>query len=272
MLARPALAIAALAVAAAVLVARPASAQAGDAAAHIALGDRAHAAMQADSALAHYRAALAADTSSYEALWKAAREAVDLGEVATGERQATLYAEALGYARRAVQANPTDAEGHFHLARALGRKALSLGKREKVKYAGDVRTHALKALELDPNHAGAKHVMGMWNAEVMRLSGFERWAARNLLGGKVLGEASWGNAVRYLQDATATEPGRIIHHLDLAEIYRDAPTDAKGVPADARSRAAAEFENVLRATPTDPNDRFYQERARRELEAMRKAA
>ena len=51
-----------------------------------------------------------------------------------------LYAVAEQYARRAVEANPNDAEGHFHLARALGRKALSLGKRDQVKYAGDVRT------------------------------------------------------------------------------------------------------------------------------------
>jgi tetratricopeptide (TPR) repeat protein len=228
--------------------------------------------MFADSALAHYQAALAAEPANYEALWKAAREAVDVGEVARGERQTVLYAEAHGYAQRAVQANANDAEGHFHLARAIGRKALSLGKKDRVKFAGEVRAHALKALELDPNHPGAKHVMGVWNAEVMRLSGIQRWAAKNLLGGKVFGEASWGNAVRYLQEAAAAEPGRIIHHLDLAEIYRDADTDAKGVPADARARAVAEYETVLNATPSEPNDREYQARARRELERLRKTA
>ena len=50
-----------------------------------------------------------------------------------------MYSLAELYARRAVDANPNDAEGHFHLARALGRKALSLGKRDQVKYAGDVQ-------------------------------------------------------------------------------------------------------------------------------------
>ena len=252
------------------LVAGPLLAQ--SAADHVAAGDQAYDAMQADSALAHYKAAIAVDPANYEALWKAARATVDLGEAAQGERQTALYNEAYGYAERATQANPTDAEGHFHLARAIGRKALSLGKKDRVKYAGEVRAHALKALELDPNHPGAKHVMGMWNAEIMRLSGIQRWAAKNLLGGKVFDEASWGNAVRYMQEAAAGEPGRIIHHLDLAEIYRDADTDARGVPADGRARAIAEFETVLRATPRDPNDRMYQDRARREVEKLRKAA
>src|SRR4051812_13487825 len=154
------------------LAALPARAVAQSAAEHIAQGDRDHAAMNASSALKHYEAAIAADPKSYEALWKATREAVDVGEVnASDAERDRLYTAAELYARRAVEANPGDAEGHFHLARALGRKALSLGKRDQVKYAGDVRAQALEALKLNPRHPGAQHVMGMWNYNVMRLSG-----------------------------------------------------------------------------------------------------
>ena len=35
------------------------------------------------------------------------------------------------------------------------------------------------------------HVMGMWNAEVMRLNTFSRAVAKNVLGGRVFGAASW---------------------------------------------------------------------------------
>jgi hypothetical protein len=48
-------------------------------AARIAQGDSAHDAMSPAFALAHYKAALAIDSMSYEALWKASRDAVDLG-------------------------------------------------------------------------------------------------------------------------------------------------------------------------------------------------
>ena len=59
--------------------AHPALAAAQTAADHIALGDREHAAMNAPSALHHYQEAIKLDPNSYDALWKAAREAVDHG-------------------------------------------------------------------------------------------------------------------------------------------------------------------------------------------------
>ena len=36
------------------------------------------------------------------------------------------------------------------------------------------KKHLDEAARLDPNHPGALHVLGVWNAEVMRLSGIER--------------------------------------------------------------------------------------------------
>ena len=55
-------------------------ASAQSAAEHIAAGDKATTALNATEALADYRAALAADSNSEEAYWKASRELVDLGE------------------------------------------------------------------------------------------------------------------------------------------------------------------------------------------------
>jgi len=40
---------------------------------HLALGDSAYTATQSADALKHYEAALAADSTNYEALWKASR-------------------------------------------------------------------------------------------------------------------------------------------------------------------------------------------------------
>ena len=237
----------------AALALAPAAAFAQTAVEHIAMGDREYAAMNAPGALANYEAALAADSSNYEALWKASREAVDLGEFNDDDAQRkALYAKAEQYGRRAVAANPADAEGHFVLARAIGRHALSVGKRDRVKLAGEVRTHALEALNLAPNHAGALHIMGVWNAEVMRLSGLERFFAKNLLGGKVFNEANWNDAVRYMERAVAAEPDRITHRLDLGRIYADVGNKAK---------AREQFEWVVRATPRDYNDANYKTEA-----------
>ena len=62
------------------------------AAEHIALGDRDHAAMNAAGALQHYEAAIKLDPKIYEALWKASREAVDVGEFdADAKERDALY-------------------------------------------------------------------------------------------------------------------------------------------------------------------------------------
>jgi len=235
----------------------PADTTAGAVAAHIADGDHAHTAMQAGPALADYEQALAIDSTNYDALYKAAREAVDLGEFEPDEAMRKAdFAKGLAYARRAVAADSTRAEGHFHVARATGRQALAVSGRARIQYAKVVRAEALKALAIDPQHPGALHVMGVWNAEVMRLSSFERFIARNLLGGGILGSASWQEAVRYMEQSVAADPQRIVHHLDLGKIYADIHETAK---------AREQFELVLSAPLTDYNDPHYQKDARERL-------
>jgi tetratricopeptide (TPR) repeat protein len=219
------------------------------AAQHISLGDKEYVAMNASAALKHYQAAIADDPKSYEALWKASRSAVDLGSYERNDKtREDYFKNAELYARRAVEVNPGDAEGHFNLARALGKNALSQGPRARIKYAGDVRAQALECLKINPKHAGCLHVMGMWNAEVMRLSGFTRMLAKNFLGGKIFGSASWAEAKRYMEESVANEPDRIVHHVDLAGVYRDMGDKAK---------AREEWQTVMKLPNRDYNDRYY---------------
>jgi tetratricopeptide (TPR) repeat protein len=232
-------------------------------AARIAQGDSAHDAMSPAFALAHYKAALAIDSTSYEALWKASRDAVDLGEFNTDPTQrAQYFADGEKYARRAVAVKPNDAEGHFVLARALGRVALTLGVKQRVNYAKDVREQALEALKSDSLHPGALHVLGRWNAEIMRLSGFSRFFAKNFLGGDVFSQASWDKAVDYMEKSVKVDPTRLVHHLDLAEIYRDRNADGD------RERAREQFQLVIDGKPLDYNDQFYKQQAEAEIKKL----
>src|SRR5690606_31158754 len=156
------------------------------------------------------------------------------------------------YANRAVAANPDDAEGHFARARARGLKALTLGRRDRVRYAAEVREAAPESLRLDPDHPGGLHVMGVWNAELLRLSRIERFFARNLLGGRVFGQASWNEAVRYMERAVEQDPERITNRLDLARIYMD---------VDSPDRAREQLQAVERLPITDFNDSTYKREA-----------
>jgi len=112
----------------------------------IAQGDRAYADLQARTALDQYRLALSIEPKSYEALCKASRVEVDLAEgLDAGPDHDSLQANAQRHAEAAIAVNPRNAEGHFALARALGRKALSLGTMDRIRYAKLIRQEALAA-------------------------------------------------------------------------------------------------------------------------------
>ncbi len=223
-------------------------------------GDRAYTEHDAAAALASYERAASADTLSYEAAWKASRSAADLEVRARGTPDhSVLLRTAELYARRAVALRPDGADGHFALARALGIAARAVGARQRVRYAGDVRNHALQCLRYDPGHSGCLHVMGAWNAEVMRLSGVERFVARRLLGGRAFGSASWNEAIRYIEAAVAAAPQRIVHRIELAEIYAEL-----GRTTEARRH----YEAALTLAVDDFNDPIYQSTARTALDRM----
>lgn len=230
------------------------------AAQHISLGDRAYTALDANVALTHYEAAAKADSESYPALWKSSRSLMDISAGEPNQkRRDSLYKEAERYARRAITAAPNEAEGHFSVARALGKTALAQSPKGRTKYARDIRQEALRCLEIDPKHAGCLHVMGMWNAEVRRLSGFVRTMAQTFLGGKVFATATWAQAIDYMEQAVAQEPNRIAHRIDLAEVYRD---------AGFREKARAEFEMVLKLPASDSPDAGYKAQAREGLRKL----
>jgi len=192
---------------------------------HIAMGRAAFDARDPAAALVHFQAALAQDSTSYEANWRGAQAAIDIGkqtpDATKSASRDSVYALAERYARTAVAANPNDADGHFILSVAVGRASLTKGKRERVRRATEIRNEALRAIEFRPTHDGAYHVLGRWNAEVMRLSGLTRFFAKSFLGGAVFSQASWEHAIQYMTRAVELDPPIIQHHLDLAEIYID---------------------------------------------------
>lgn len=226
----------------------------------IVLGDRAYAALDARSAVAHYEAAAAANPQSYPAQWKSSRSLMDLSSSERNvHRRDSLYGAAENYARRAISVAPGEAEGHFSLARALGKTALTQSPKGRIKYAKEIRNEALKCLDLDPKHAGCLHVLGMWNAEVRRLNGFVRTFARTFLGGQIFGSATWEQAISYMEQSVALEPNRIAHRIDLADIYKDSGNEEK---------AEEQYEMVLKLPATDYSDANSKAYARKALKRL----
>ena len=193
---------------------------------HVAAGDSAGL-MHPDVQLRHYQAALAIDSLSYQANWKAARAIADVAKQIQGNadslklRRDSLYAVGRTYAERAVRADSGAADGHYALAMVLGRLSRTKGSKERVKYAKIIYDEATRAVQINPNHNFAHHVLGAWNAEVERLSGFQRFFAKALFGGGFMSKANWDDAVTHLERAVAIRPDWIYHRLELAQIYTD---------------------------------------------------
>lgn len=203
---------------------------------------------------------LALDSLDVEANWRAAIACVDLGKVTPDDRKDpvrdSLYLAAEAYARRAVRLAPRDANAHFALATALGKAALTKGKKERVRYALEIRDAAVQSLALDPRHGGSWHVLGRWHAEIERLSNIEEFFAKKFLGAKAFGEASYAEAARHLEQAVAIRPDYVFHRLDLAEVYVDMKRYG-----DARRE--------LDAIPTLPTLDAMDPEYRRQAEALR---
>jgi tetratricopeptide (TPR) repeat protein len=226
----------------------------------VALGDAAYKERRQKDALDHFVRSIAADATNYEALWKASRSEIDLAEIA-GNRSAldALLASGQQHAEAAIRARPSDVEGHFAVARAVGRRALSVGVRDRIRFSRIIRDSARAALKIDSTHAGALHVLGMWNAEIMRVNGLSRMFARTFLGAEVFSQASWDEAQRLLEASVRHDPRRIIHQLDLAGIYED---------RGDRTRARELYRQIASAPLLDPNDDVYKRQAAERLKRL----
>ena len=230
----------------------PALAAAQTEAADMARGNAARDALDPKAALAAYTAAIAADSMNGTAYWKAALTLIDMGKltpdsVASPERD-SMYARAEVLAKRAVVLEPKSADAYFILATAIGRAALTKSRKERVKRAVEIQQDALTAIGLDQSHDGAYHVLGRWNAEIMRLSGMERFFAKSFMGGSVFNEASWNNAQMYMLRAVTLNPNWIYHRLDLGLVYVDV-----GNYAAAREQ----FEVIATLPVADVGDPMY---------------
>ncbi len=164
-----------------------------------------------------------------------------------------LLVQALVAARRAVATDPTDAEAHYWVAAAVGLQADMEGGRTKIRLAEEAWAAASRALEIEPDHAGAHHIQGRLHASVMRLPWVTRTLARHLLGAGVLGDASWERAEYHLARAAALAPDDAMNHLELGLTLRD-----RGRGEEAR----AAFLRALTVPGDRPIDRAPRERAR----------
>lgn len=229
-----------------------------DAATLVAEGDSAFAKFDDATALERYEAVLETDSSHCEALWKAARSRVNLGEE-SDDLAEEHYPVAEELARKAVSVCPDNADANLTLAIAVGRLALLRGGRTKLELSKDVKTYALKTLELDPSRDIAHHVLARWHREVTEIGGLKKMVVKVIYGG--LPDASKEKAVEHFQTAIELAPDYINHHLELGMTYET---------MEEWQKAKEAYETALSLSPQAPEDSRYILQARKRLDKVEK--
>ncbi len=186
-----------------------------------------------------------------ESLARASRKESDL--CVTGKPVAEQHAQkALELARAAIAADAGSAQAHLSAAIAYGKLTDFVGAKTRFEYGKIIGDEARRATELDPKNDLAWHVLGRWHHGLSEVSGIERALCKAVFGG--LPAASYDEAVACFQKAIAIAPARIMHHAELARTFTAQKKTAL---------ASAEWEQVLKLSAVDDEDRAYQREARK---------
>lgn len=170
-----------------------------------------------------------------------------------------VFQESVRVARDLVAHAPEDPDAHYALSVALGYHLEHQGLRRKFGIAAEVRAEAEQALALDPDHAGAHHVMGRLHAGAMRLNRLARLVLREILGASVLEGASWPAAEEHFQAAWRADPWSPRHAMELGALYLD---------TNRRDEARKVLEAAARIESRAPADSLAAVRVRALLEQL----
>lgn len=157
--------------------------------------------------------------------WTAVYHALETPNAERAVRELEVLEDSL---RREVEHRPDDVSLRYLLAVSIGARADRQGGRAQIVGAKELHHQLTRILEMDPDHAGANHLMGRLHAAVLRLNPITRFLATRLLGAGELSGASWGEAERYLRAGVSGAPCVPDHHFELALLYAE-----RGRPEEA---------------------------------------
>jgi tetratricopeptide (TPR) repeat protein len=207
------------------------------------------------AALSTFRAAEQIEPRNVGVLLRMSKQYSDLIAESKPESVARSVAQkSLDYALRAVELDPRSAKAHLSVAVSYGKLTDFVSNKTKVEYSRLVRDETLRSIELDPTDDFAWHVLGRWHQGVANVSGVLKALAKVVYGGLPL--ASNEEAVRCMKKAIELAPQRLIHHSELARIYK-----AMHKP----ELAAREWQTILDLAVRDKGDEKDLAEARQEL-------
>ncbi len=186
-------------------------------------------------------------------LWRLSRAYFTIGDQNQDSEQIQKdnYYPGLKLAEKCLKINPNLAEGHQYYAILIGKIGELEGTKQKIINSYEVKKHALKAIELDPENDSNYHVMGRWNYALSELSWIEKKVAGMIY--SKLPEASFEEGVKFFQQAHKLKPNELRHILWLGKsLEKTGKKDEakkmwkKGLLIDATSDSDKNFKNQIK--------------------------
>jgi tetratricopeptide (TPR) repeat protein len=200
------------------------------------------------------------DPRNVEILYRISRAESDLVDDLPDDakKKGSDYAiESVAYAKRAIEADPKSSEAHVAAAIAYGVMTDFVDDRTKMEYSKLIKGEAEKAIELDPKNDYAYLVLARWNFEMTQLNPILKGFAELLYG--QMPPASQEKALEDFQKAIELAPNTMIHHFCYGEAL---------AKLGRKDEARAEYQKVLRLTPTCREERGYQQKATSGLKTL----
>ena len=160
------------------------------------------------------------------------------------------------FARKAIAVDPTNMEGHIHLAVSLGYQARIIGpiRARFARFPEQAKQEIETALKLAPNNHWALSAAGGFNIEVVRS------------GGRFLGNLLYGatleNGVSFFNKAIAADPENPLIKLQYALALTGYSFDAR------RAEIASILDSSVHAKPENIYEEVMRQRAGRLLELL----
>ncbi len=137
------------------------------------------------------------------------------------ENQKINYYKTAEYlAKKAIQLDSKSADAHYVYAMALGRINENASSKQKVANSKLIKNEVDLAIQLNPKHAGAYHILGRWNRTVAGFGAIEKMMINSFFGGVPPG-GSYDDAVKCFTTCIQLEPKFMLHQYELAQTYFD---------------------------------------------------
>ncbi|HXN07276.1 MAG TPA: hypothetical protein VN944_09465 [Nitrospiria bacterium] len=140
-----------------------------------------------------------------EIFWRQARYKAWEGNIAAEKNEKfRFFQETEALARKAVEANPANPEGHFWLGVAYGRRGEVQGILKSLSLIEPIKHEMEEVLKINPNHAGAHHLLGVLYRKLPWFKG-----------------GSDKKSVEELKKSIELNRSNTLYRIDLAKTYLD---------------------------------------------------